>query len=197
MALDVRWRPFQLDPALPAQGVPYKDYMQAKFGGAGERNAEQADRFAAMRAHLEAAAPGAGITYRFGEIATRPNTLGAHRLIRWAQGQGVGDAAVEALFAAFFDELRDVGDPQVLSAIAGQIGLDATLVADLLAGDADRDSVREEEALFRNMGVTSVPTFIAGGRLALPGAHEPETIAQFLDEAAGLPDIAHATDAAS
>ncbi len=169
----ITWRPFQLDPSVPVGGVPYKDYMRAKFAdGGGE------DRFRPMREHLEAAAPQAGIRFRFDDIPRRPNTRDAHRLIRWAQGQGHGNAAVEALFRAFFDEVRDIGDPKVLAAVAGEIGLDAAIVADLLASDRDRAEVAEEEMFFRRLGVAGVPVFIANGARAVQGAQEAPVLVE-------------------
>ena len=94
--VDTVWRPYQLDPTISREGQPYRDYMKAKF------SADKAELWKQMRSHLEAAAPGAGIEFRFDDIPTRPNTLDAHRLMRWATGQGKADAMAEALFAAFF-----------------------------------------------------------------------------------------------
>lgn len=175
----VHWRPFQLDPDVPKGGQDYGAYMRAKFGASGIP-----DRFKPMRDHLMDAAPGAGITFRFDDIPTRPNTLNAHRLVRWAQGQGAADAAAEALFKAFFDDLKDIGDPAVLAEIAGAIGLDAGLVAKLLASDRDLAEVEEEETFFRRLGVASVPTFIANGQVALQGAQDSDALAAFLRKAA-------------
>ncbi len=189
LTVEVAWRPFQLDPDMPPEGRPYKDAMRAKFAAAPDRDALDASElgggFAAMRAHLEAAAPAAGVRFRFSDIPIRPNTFDAHRLIRWAEGQGKGAEAVEALFRAFFDELRDIGGHDTLAAIAGEVGLDAALVSDLLARDADRETVQAEEAFFRGLGVRGVPTFIANGALAITGAQEPAVLAAFLREAAG------------
>lgn len=182
VAVEISYRPFQLDASVPREGVPYSDYMRAKFDdGSG------ADRFKAMRDYLEAAAPEAGVTFRFGDIPLRANTLDAHRLVRWAQGQALGGEMKEALFRAYFDELRNIADPATLAELAEQVGLDGGLTAELLATDKDVREVEVEEAFFRRLGVTGVPTFIANGRLALPGAAEPGEIAQFLREAADLP----------
>ena len=105
LEVSLSWRPFMLDPNVPEGGVPYHDYMKAKFGGG------PSDRFKAMREALEAAGPGLGIDFKFDDIPMRPNTLDAHRLLRWAQGQSLGDAAADALFQAFFTDHKDVGDP--------------------------------------------------------------------------------------
>ncbi|MCG8441100.1 MAG: DsbA family oxidoreductase [Caulobacterales bacterium] len=175
ITVDVRWRPFQLDPTLPAEGMPYRDYMRAKFAGlAGD------DRFAPMRAHLEAAGADYGIAFRFGDIAIRPNSFNAHRVMTWAQEAGLADPMAEALFAAFFRDLRDIGDVETLADIAGEVGLDRADIAARLASDRDVEAVRREETRFRELGVSSVPTFIADGRRAVVGAHEPETLRELL-----------------
>jgi predicted DsbA family dithiol-disulfide isomerase len=174
-------RPYQLDPGVPAGGTPYRDYMRAKFGDGGS------DRFKAMRAFLEDAAPDVGIVFNFDEIPIRPNTLNAHRLIRWAQGQDLGEAALDALHKAFFEERRDIGDAAVLGEIAGEVGLDADLVSELLATDRDAGEVLSEERFYRSLGVQGVPCFIFNGRFAVSGAESPQTLAGAIRKAASQP----------
>jgi predicted DsbA family dithiol-disulfide isomerase len=178
--VEVSYRPFQLDPDVRKGGVDYRAYMTAKFG--------DLSRIRASQAHLTAAGAEAGITYRFDEIPLRPNTFNAHRVIRWAQGQGKGSEAVEAMFRAHFDELRDIGDKTALADIAGEIGLDRDVVAHLLDGDQDVQEVRAEEAFFRKLGVAAVPTFIGNGRAAVQGAQETEALARFLRAASAMKD---------
>ncbi|WP_291843021.1 DsbA family oxidoreductase [Maricaulis sp.] len=180
--VDTVWRPFQLDPTLPREGRPYKDYMREKFSGA-----EASGRWKAMRDHLEQAGPGAGIDFRFDDIAMRPNTLNAHRLMRWAGGQDKSDAMGEALFAAFFSEGRDIGDLAVLAELAGKAGLDAAVTADLLATDRDEKAVWEEELFYRKLGVSGVPTYIFNGRFAVSGAQEPAVLADAIRQAVREP----------
>lgn len=174
-------RPFQLDPGVPPGGTPYQDYMRAKFGGG------PSDRFRAMRAHLEEAAPGVGIVFNFDEIPMRPNTLDAHRLVRWAQGQDLGEAALDALHKAFFEQRRDIGDTAVLTEIAGEAGLDTALVAELLTTDRDASEVLGEERFYRSLGVQGVPCFIFNGRFAVSGAEAPQTLADAIRKAASQP----------
>ena len=177
------WRPYMLDPDVPEGGVPYGGYMKQKFGDA------PSSRFKAMRAHLEEAGPELGIDFKFDDIPIRPNTLNAHRLIRWAQGQSnggqnKGDAAALALFKAFFTDQKDIGDPKVLTDIAKQIGLDGALITELLAKDDDKDAVSEEIAFFRDLGISGVPTFIYNGQFALQGAQGASVHMDALDKAA-------------
>lgn len=177
-------RPYQLDPGVPQGGVDYADYMRAKFGGG-----EASQRFKAMRAHLEEAAPQAGIVFNFDEIAVRPNTLDAHRLVRWAQGQDLGEAALDALHKAFFEDRRDIGDKAELADIAGAIGLDTALVGELLATDRDAGEVLSEERFYRSLGVQGVPCFIFNGRFAVSGAEAPQTLADAIKKAASQPPL--------
>lgn len=174
-------RPFQLDAALPKAGTPYADYMKKKFGGGPD------DRFKAMRAHLEAAGPDAGIVFNFDEIPMRPNTLDAHRLVRWAQGQGVGEPVLDAVHKAFFEERRDIGDAAVLADIAEAAGMEREIVVDLLASDRDAGEVLTEERFYRSLGVQGVPCFIFNGRFAVSGAEAPSVLADAIRKAASLP----------
>lgn len=180
--IEVSFRPYMLDPNVPEGGVPYRDYMKSKFGPDGPSN-----RFKQMREHLEAAAPDAGINFRFSDIPTRPNTLRAHSLVRWAQGQDKGAAAKEALFEAFFDKLEDIGDIDVLSRIAGEIGMDATLTKELLEQGRDKNSVLEEIVFFQRLGISGVPTFIYNGQFAVQGAQGADVHKQAIDKAASMP----------
>lgn len=185
--LDARtvWRPFELDHRIPEAGVPYLDFMRGLFGDSPEAEARREQSWAAL---TEAGAK-VGAEYRFGDITIRPNTLNAHRLTRWAQAEGKGDACASALFQAVFRDGRDIGDIPTLVAIAGEIGMEAASrdgddgLAARLAGDEDRDEVRIEEASFQRMGVTGVPTFILDRRMALVGAQDPSVIVQAFDRA--------------
>ena len=116
----------------------------------------------------------------------RPNTLDAHRLMRWAGGQELGTEMAEALFKAFFQELEDVGDKDVLARLAAEVGLDNQLVAELLDKDDDKNAVLEEIFFFRNLGVSGVPTFIYQGQFAVQGAQPVDAHLKALDEAAKI-----------
>ena len=108
--VSVRWRPYQLDPTIPAEGLDRRAYMKAKFRD-DSRLAEVHDRLKALGAEV-------GIQFDFDAIARAPNTLGAHRLIRWAEQAGAQDQIVERLFSDYFEKGRDIGDVEVLVAAA-------------------------------------------------------------------------------
>ncbi|OCW56530.1 DsbA family oxidoreductase [Hoeflea olei] len=170
-AVDVHWRPYQLDPNLPKQGTDRKHYMEAKFGG--PEGAERA------YAPVRAAGAEENITFNFDRIEVSANTLDAHRLIRWAGALGpdAQDAAVEALFKAYFEDGRNLGDDAVLIEAGVTAGLEADVVERLLSGDADRDAVTAEIDQAKQMGVTGVPCFIIDMKYALVGAQPAEALA--------------------
>ena len=175
VTVEVRWRPFQLDPTIPEGGVDREEYFREKFG--------DLTRVAAIHERLKELGDGVGIRFAFERIARTPNTLDAHRLIRWASIEGAGEAVGEKLFSLFFEDGADLGDIDVLVEAAVSAGLPGDLVRRLLESDADREEVREEIATAQRIGVTGVPCFIIDGRYAVMGAQEPEAIVAALRQA--------------
>lgn len=177
--VEILFRPFELDPTIPPGGTDYKEYMKARFGS--DQNRDRANQ---MRDALIQYGKDENIPFDFDRITWRPNSFDAHRLVHWAQGQSLGMETKEALFEAFFSKGLDIGDHEVLVTIASEVGLDPNIVSDLLASDADVDTTRNEQNLFRQMGVSGVPTFIAHRQIAVQGAESSEKIARFLKTAA-------------
>ena len=171
----LRWRPYQLDPTIPAGGLDRAEYMERKFGKSGRLQSVH-DNLTRLGAEL-------GIPFAFDRIKRSPNTLDAHRLIRWASSAGMQGAIVDRLFKAYFVEGRDIGDRGVLIEIAGEFGLVAKLVEKLLKDGADADLVRQEIEQAQGMGVSGVPFFIFGGRLGVPGAQEPSVLRRAMAQA--------------
>ena len=171
----MRWRPFQLDPTIPSQGLDRRAYMRAKF--------RDDARLAEVHARLRAVGAEVGIDFDFEAISRSPNTLDAHRLIRWAAASGVQDEVVERLFSAYFEHGRDIGDRSVLAEIAGQCGMDAEAVERRFAGDGDVAAIRAEIAEAQEIGVTGVPFFIFASRFAVSGAQSPEVLARAIKSA--------------
>jgi predicted DsbA family dithiol-disulfide isomerase len=171
----LRWRPYQLDPTIPDGGLDRAEYMAKKFGAGGRLQAAH-DNLTRLGAEV-------GIPFAFDKIKRAPNTLDAHRLIRWANSAGVQGKVVDRLFKAYFVEGRDIGDRDVLIDIAGECGLDAGLVEKLLTEGADADLVREEIAQAQAIGVSGVPFFIFAGRLGVPGAQDPSVLVRAMAQA--------------
>lgn len=176
----VRWHPFQLDPTIPPEGKSRRDYLEGKFG--------TAERIAELHRNIAAAGASEGIDFAFDKIEVSPNTLDAHRLIRWAaedgRANGKQEAVVDALFRAYFLEGRDIGNHAVLAEIAEAAGMDRARIAERLATDEDRHEVAAEIASAQRIGVTGVPTFIIASRYGVVGAQAPATLSQAFAEAA-------------
>ena len=155
-----RWRPFQLQPGLPPEGRPWRPFAEQKFGSW--------ERAQAMFERVEQMGADTGLDFRFDRLEKAVNTADAHRLVLWAgEGKQSGgrerqQAVAEALFAAYFTEGRDVGDPDVLAAVAGEAGLDADAAREMLASDRFADAVTESQEEARRRGVTGVPLYVFG-----------------------------------
>ena len=163
----VRWRPFMLDSTIPEGGLDRASYMARKFAP---------ERMAEIHQHLEQLGAELGIVFAFDKITRSPNTLNAHRLIRWSYAQGTQSALVLDLFKAYFVEGRDIGDDDVLCDIAARHSLDAANVRLWLEDDLDRDSIAHEIQSAQNMGINGVPFFIIDGKFGLSGAQPTEQI---------------------
>ena len=166
---DIRWLPFQLNPDMPAGGMPRAEYRKAKFGSV--------ERGRQLDARVAAEGRGEGIDFAFDRMERTPNTTAAHQLIAVAQGEGKGQAVVDALFHAYFEEARDIGDAAVLKEIALRNQVSGW------PGQADAQGVAEREEGVRNLGISAVPTFIFDRKFGVSGAHPPEQLAAAIKEA--------------
>ncbi len=166
--IDVRinWLPFFLNPDTPPEGEPYRAFLEAKFGGPIKAEA--------VLDTVREAAAGDGLQYAFERIQTRPNTLAAHRLLYRAQAQGQKperiQALAQALFAAHFQEGRDIGDLDILADIAAACGERREAVREWLDGRGSIDAVERMAEGVRRQGIQGVPFFILNRKLAVSGA---------------------------
>ena len=165
----IRWLPFQLNPDMPAAGVPRAEYRRAKFGSV--------ERGKQLDARVSAEGRGEGIEFAFERMERTPNTSAAHQLIDVAQAEGKGQAVVDALFHAYFEEARDIGNPDVLQTIAVGAGVQGW------PAQADAQAVAAREEGVRSLGISAVPTFIFDHKFGVSGAHPPEALASAIKEA--------------
>ncbi len=176
----IEWHPFQLNPDMPAGGMDRKTYLEGKFGG--KEGAVKA--YAPVVEHAEKS----GAKINFDAMKVTPNTIDAHRLIHWAGIEQRQSYVVDLLFKAYFVDGRDIGDHEVLADIADTAEMDAAMVTKLLASDSDTDDIRARDKHSREMGVSSVPTFIVANKHAVPGAQPAEmwvnTIKEIMDQIA-------------
>jgi len=170
MQLDVHWHPYQLNPDMPAEGVDRAAYRLAKFG--------DTERTEQMDARVAEAGAAVGLEIRHALMRRTPNTVAAHRVIWLAERHGVQDAVVEALFAAYFCEGKDIGDIPTLVETAAAAGLGAASAAAMLAGEEGLKEVLGEDAMARRSGIDGVPCFTMMGHVLFSGAVPAETMAE-------------------
>ena len=178
LALAVRWKPFELNPGMPKEGVPRRIYRQAKFGSL--------EYAAKLDARVAETGRSVGLDFHHERINWTPNSFDAHRLI-WIAGQkGKQDEVVEALFRAYFQDGRNIGETAVLIEVAQSVGIDGAKIAKLLASGTGAAEVREELEKAHDIGVDSVPTIAIDGAPLISGAAPAEQLAETLFQASSL-----------
>jgi len=176
--VEVTWKPFQLNPWIPAEGMDRAEYRKAKFGSA--------ERSTGMDGRLQAVGREEGIELAFDKITRTPNTFDAHRLIWLARQRGRQIELVDALFRAYFQEGQDIGDHAVLTALAAEAGLDAEQVRTFLASQEAVYEVDEEESVGRSLGIDGVPFFLFAGKYGVSGAQPAEVMANVIQQVVDL-----------
>ncbi len=171
----VTWRPFQLNPTMPLDGMNRKAYLAAKFGSL--------EAFGRMEEQLLAVGTDEQIPFAFEKIQRTPNTFASHRLVWYAEQLGRQDSAVESLFQGYFTEGVDIGSMSVLGQLAGRAGLDVEAVESFLHSEDGTAEVKAEEAGGRRLGISGVPYFVLNGTVAIFGAQPPDIIASAIQQA--------------
>ncbi|GJD64398.1 DsbA family oxidoreductase [Methylobacterium frigidaeris] len=161
----IEWLPFELNPGMPADGMARADYRARKFGP---------ERAAELDAQMAALGRQEGIGFNFERMTRTPSTRRAHMLIAAASQHGRADPVVDALFRAYFEDGRDVGDPDVLREIGVASGLDRAVVDDALGSEQLRALVESTERQAGEMQVSGVPFFIVDRKWAVSGAQPTE-----------------------
>jgi len=175
LQVELVWRPFLLNPDIAAGGVPRQDWLLRKFGG--EERARRIHHGIAEIGRAE------GVAFRFDLIRRIPQSVDAHRLLRWAVRERPVEPLVDALFAAYFCEGADIGQPLALAQIAAREGFDGAGAARLLGSAAEAEWVHLENLRAHRLGINGVPCFIVDGRHAIAGAQEPEVLERLIEVA--------------
>lgn len=161
----MHWHPFQLRPETPEGGVPLEEVYPARFLAEGN-------------ARLKAIAEAAGLPFNPPDRLV--NTHRAHEAARFATERGQGDAFHRAVLTARFAEGQDVSDSRVLAGIATRLGLDGEALSQALTQGTYREAVDQELARVRDLGVSSVPTFVFPNGYAIAGAQPVEVFEQVM-----------------
>jgi predicted DsbA family dithiol-disulfide isomerase len=165
--VDIRFRPFELNPEMPVGGRNRLDYLTAKYGITPEEARANRERIKTRAAEV-------GFTMNGSDASRAYNTFDAHRLLAWAVEKGGQLPLKRALLAAYFTQEADPGDPQVLAAAAEQAGLNGREAREVISSDRYAAEVRREEALWAGRGISSVPAAVVGGRYLISGGQPPE-----------------------
>ena len=168
----MRWLPFQLNPDLPAQGIPRKTYIERTFGPGGARN----------NSRVAAVGKEVGIDFDFDAITVQPNTVNAHRLMHYAARHNREDEVAESLFRGYFQEGAVLADVSQLAALGARAGLEHEALAAYLASDEDQATVLSADLEARQAGIGGVPFFIFNRRVAVSGAHEPNVLLEAMQQ---------------
>jgi len=161
----VQWLPFELNPDMPEHGTERAAYRARKFG---------AERGAELDRQMRALGEEEGIEFAFDRMLRTPNTRRAHMLIAQATRQGGADQLVDRLFRAYFQDARDIGDPDTLIEIATDSGMGLDTARQSLESDALRQEVVSIEQRASEMRISGVPFFIVDEKWALSGAQPSE-----------------------
>jgi predicted DsbA family dithiol-disulfide isomerase len=174
--VEVHWHPYFLNDWIPREGIARSEYLTTKFGSP--------ERYKGIAQRVSAAAAEEGLDYATDKIARQPNTLDAHRLIKWADGIGKAAEMKQKLMDLYFTEGADLSNRAVLLQAAGDVGFDADVVGEALASNQDVEQVEQEAQSAKEAGIDGVPCFIFGGKFAVSGAQAPEYLAEAIERMA-------------
>lgn len=162
--VEINWHSYLLDPKMVVPEKPQNpyEYLAVKKGMELEESIE-------MHEYVEEMAARAGLKYRF-DIALVANPLNAHRMIQLAKTKGLGDAAEERFFSAYFTEGKDLGNQTTLMELGIELGLEENEVAAVLSSEAYLEEVQRDLYDAQLMGIRGVPFFLINGKVAISGA---------------------------
>ena len=163
---DISYKPFQLDPTMPTDGVDRKRYIDRKFG---EDTAKEVGN------KIREAGKLVGIEFNYENIIKTPNTLNSHRILKWAEKESKQEEALELLFYSYFTEGIDIGNNEELVKIAKKLGLNPKKIEKNLVSDIDIKEIELEEWSYRDLGIAGVPTYILEDNMIITGSQSSET----------------------
>ena len=174
--VDIKFHPFELNPNMPEDGQNLREHIMEKYGISEQQSVEN-------RARLVQAGKELGFAFNFTDDSRMQNTFKAHQLIHFAAQNGLEEEMKLSLFNAYFTDGKDVNDLGVLVELAESVGLDKTEAEVVIKSEKYAQAVREEETIWMQRGIQSVPTFVIGNQ-GVAGAQEPATLAAFIAQAA-------------
>ncbi len=176
--IQVEWKSFQLNPQMKTEpGRSINDYLAEIKGWTPEYAQQVNDQVTNMAAE-------AGLEYNM-DKAVLANSFDAHRFLQFAKTKGLGDAAEEQLFKAYFTDGRNTADHDTLIELGTAIGLDAAELKAVLEGTRFSDDVRKDIYEAQQVGARGVPFFVLDRKYAVSGAQHTETFLNALQQSFG------------
>lgn len=181
LRVELRFQPFELNPQMQAGGEDVIEHLTRKYGMSAEQARSNSE---AIRQRGEAL----GFTFDMDRRRRMVNTFDAHRLLHWAEGEGLDRqrALKHALLRAYFSEGQDVSSHEVLAAVAGSVGLDEARARAILASDEYADAVRARERLYQEHGISAVPSVVFNDRHLIQGGQPVDVFEQALRQLSGI-----------
>jgi len=174
---EIHFQPFELNPDMPPEGENTTEHVQKKYGSTAERSA-------AARNAIREAGANLGFDFNYNSESRIWNTFDAHRLLHWAGLEGRQLELKEALFAANFTQQKSTSDPEVLIEAAKAAGLDGERARVILESDTYVEDVRQEQAVWRQRGISAVPSVIFNGRWMIQGGQPAQVFEQAIRQIA-------------
>ncbi len=172
---ELAWHAFELNPNMPPEGQDVNEHLAQKYGTTPEQSK-------ANRQRLKDAGAGLDFEFNYNDGMRMVNTFDSHRLLHWAGETGKQTALKLALFKAHFTDGKDVSDHDILVEVAGSVGLDEDRARDLLTKNLYAEDVRAVEEQWQDRFITGVPAIIFNKKFMVPGAQEPETFANIIEQ---------------
>ena len=180
-AHEIRWQPFELNPAMPPEGQNLRAHVAEKYGTTPEQSEQSRISMTKIGAEL-------GFEFRFAEDMRMHNTFKLHQLLHWAGLQGRKHDLKLALFAAHFTHRRNLSDENVLADVAAEIGLERAEALAALMDQRFAADVRQAEQHWLSQGIQGVPAIIFNRRHLVTGAQGVENFTRILKQLAEMPD---------
>lgn len=141
------------------------------------------DQAKSMTANVVEQAKTVGLDYNFDQLRSA-NTARAHRLVKWADTQGKGNALGERLLKAYFIEARNINDKDVLIQLAEEMGLDASGARDVVNSNQFFPEIQIDQTEAAQIGIRGVPFFVLNNKYAISGAQPEEVFIEAIEKVA-------------
>ena len=181
VVVELTFKPFELNPDMPAEGEHAVQHMMRKYG-------RTADQVASRNEMVVARGVEVGFHFDLEKRSHFYNTFDAHRLLFWANAEGLQIALKKALLKAYFSDGQNLADQETLLRLADEVGLDSTRAREVLTNGEFASEVRELERFYQQRGINSVPALVLNDRQMVTGSqsveHYEEVIRQMARESA-------------